>query len=72
MAAYKVDNGVPFLTDANGVLVGYIDDSGIERSVDGLVLDKTTLKPLAGIVVSTDAPVDADGRPDGTIYLQVA
>lgn len=23
-------------------------------------------------VVSADAPVDADGRPDGTIYIQTA
>lgn len=24
------------------------------------------------IVVSKDAPVDNDGRPDGTIYIQIA
>lgn len=27
---------------------------------------------VAGVVVSEDAPSDADGRPDGTIYIQTA
>ena len=30
------------------------------------------LELAGGIVVSAAAPVDADGRPDGTIYIQVA
>ena len=29
--------------------------------------------PTAGVVImSSDAPLDADGRPDGTIYIQTA
>jgi hypothetical protein len=31
-----------------------------------------TLDPSRLVVVSTDAPVNADGRPDGTIYVQTA
>lgn len=27
---------------------------------------------VAGFVVSASAPVDADGRPDGTVYIQTA
>lgn len=28
--------------------------------------------PAPNFIVSTDAPSDADGRPDGTIYIQTA
>lgn len=45
-----------------GALVGYIDAKGNE------VLGSL---PPAPIIVSTSAPVDADGRPDGTIWIKV-
>jgi hypothetical protein len=38
-----------------------------------LAVENSTEFPQAGVVViSSDPPNDADGRPDGTIYIQTA
>lgn len=55
-----VNHNIDWVTDESGNLVGY----------EVAKRQRRQLPPE--IVVSTDDPVDADGRPDGTIYIQVA
>lgn len=49
MAGYKVDAGVPFLSDDTGKVVGYIADDGKEYALDGSLLDRDKLDPIARI-----------------------
>lgn len=47
--------------------------SGMARDTDNILGNsvQTTFSPYP-IIISTDAPVNDDGRPDNTIYLQVS
>jgi hypothetical protein len=46
VAGYKIDTGVPFLADDNGVVVGYVDNKGVERAIDGSMLNRDALDPV--------------------------
>jgi hypothetical protein len=60
MPAYTMKSGSPWLYDAEtGEIVGLKDADGGEHL-------------LPDFVISSEAPNDADGRRDGTIYIQTA
>lgn len=62
------------INDLYGVLdsEGRVKDFAVDGTEMGVVTGTTD--PITGgvvsIVVSSTAPSDADGRPDGTIYVQ--
>lgn len=68
--AFHLQTGIIWTT---GMVDTVLDDAVADK-----MLKYTSVFEDAGgsiglsIVVSADAPVDADGRPEGTIYIQVA
>ena len=67
--AYAIGSQESFLGpyDRNHVISVNVKNGPIEYYIDSDGSIAT-----GQIVISTDAPSDTDGRPDGTIYLQVA
>lgn len=64
MAGYKIDTGVPFLADDDGVVVGYVDNKGVERSLDGSLLNRDTLNPVPALA-ALEEQVGKTSGPDG-------
>lgn len=66
-----VNRAIEWLTDETGTLRGYRRGHQDDVIVASVVAPADM--PEAGaVVISPDAPADADGRPDGTIYIQTA
>lgn len=76
--ATRVNLEINWVVDDNGEVVSYRKDNNAETPIARMATDASgNVTGLVGpdgdfLVVSSSAPSDSDGRPDGTIYIQTA
>lgn len=76
--ATRVNLEINWVVDDNGEVVSYRKDNNAETPIARMATDASgNVTGLVGpdgdfLVVSSYAPSDSDGRPDGTIYIQTA
>lgn len=54
MLPYEIDGTVPWLRDSEGKVVGYRDNNGVDRDLEGSLLDRETLNPIAALSARVD------------------